>query len=119
MYLRRSFFLVLAALATEAAPNTGRAQEKPATSEQIRFFETNIRPLLVEQCQKCHGPHKQKAELRLDSRARILKGGESGSAAVPGHPEKSLLIKAIRHLGGTPKMPDGRKLSDREIADLT
>jgi mono/diheme cytochrome c family protein/cytochrome c553 len=117
MYCRHSFLLVLIVLVFTAAPDAG-AQEKLAAPEQIRFFETSIRPLLVDQCQKCHGPHKQKADLRLDARAFILQGGASGPAAVPGHPEKSLLIKAVRHIGGAPKMPDGKMLSDREIADL-
>jgi Protein of unknown function (DUF1549)/Protein of unknown function (DUF1553)/Planctomycete cytochrome C len=119
MYQRRFLLLVIAAVAFEAAPNAARAQEKPASPEQIRFFESSIRPLLVDHCQKCHGSQKQRADLRLDSRASILKGGESGPAAIPGHPEKSLLIKTVRHVSGTPKMPDGKKLSDREIADLT
>jgi hypothetical protein len=101
------------------ALSAASAQEVPASPEQIRFFETSIRPVLVDHCQKCHGPQKQKAELRLDSRASILKGGVSGPAAVPGHPEKSLLINAVRHINGSPKMPDGKKLSDRETTDLT
>src|SRR5579862_1207055 len=94
----RLFLLALGALAIDAAPNAVRAQQKPAAPEQTRFFETSIRPLLADHCQKCHGPQKQKADLRLDSRASILKGGESGPAAVPGHPDKSLLIKAVHHI---------------------
>ncbi|MSQ94222.1 MAG: DUF1549 domain-containing protein [Gemmataceae bacterium] len=119
MHRRHSFVLVLAALAIATAPDAVCAQEKAASPEQVRFFETSIRPLLVDRCQKCHGPKKQKAELRLDSRASILKGGESGPAAVPGYPDKSLLIKAVRHVSDKLKIPDGKKLSGREIADLT
>ena len=119
MYRPHLFLLLAVALAIEVAPKGALAQENPAAPDQLRFFETSIRPLLVDQCQKCHGPQKQKAELRLDSRARILKGGENGPAAVPGQPDKSLLLKAVRHVNGTPKMPDGKKLTDREIADLT
>ena len=111
---RRLFLLAFVALTID----TARAQDKTTSPEQLRFFETSIRPLLVDQCQKCHGPQKQKADLRLDSSASILKGGESGPAAIPGYPDKSLLIKAVRHVGDVPKMPDGKKLSDREIADL-
>ena len=110
--------LLLVAFAIHAFSEGAGAQEKPAAPEQIRFFETSIRPLLVDHCQKCHGPKKQRADLRLDSRARILKGGESGPAAIPGHPEKSLLIKVVRHLDDVPQMPEGKKLADREIADL-
>src|SRR4051812_21825670 len=43
----------------------------------LEFFESKIRPLLVARCQHCHGPEKQEAGLRLDSRASILKGGDS------------------------------------------
>lgn len=118
MYQHFSLAL-LVAFATGAADGTAPAQEKPVLPEQIRFFEASIRPLLVDRCHQCHGPQKQKANLRLDSRASILQGGESGPAAIPGHPEKSLLIMAIRHVGGVPKMPDGKTLSPREIADLT
>ena len=71
----------------------GRAGDVSPTPEQVRFFETSIRPLLADHCYKCHGPAKQKANLRLDSRQAILKGGESGSVIVAGQPEKSLLIK--------------------------
>ena len=46
------------------------------TPEDVRFFETRIRPLLAEQCFKCHGPEKQKGDLRLDSAEAIKKGGD-------------------------------------------
>ena len=70
--------LLLAAL---AAPL--RAQEAP---EPLELFERKVRPLLHAQCLKCHGPEKQKAGLRVDSRAALLKGGDSGPAVVPGSP---------------------------------
>ncbi|HEX7902213.1 MAG TPA: PSD1 and planctomycete cytochrome C domain-containing protein [Planctomycetota bacterium] len=52
-------------------------------------------PVLEARCVSCHGPEKQKGGLRLDSRAALLKGGDSGPAAVPGDPAKSLLIQAV------------------------
>jgi len=82
-------------------------------------FEKHVRPLLVEKCQSCHGAEKQKAGLRLDSKAGWQKGGESGPAIVPGKPDQSLLIQAIRGEGGVKLMPPKGKLSDREIALLT
>jgi cytochrome c553 len=82
----------------------------------ITFFETKIRPVLVEHCQKCHGDKKQRGEFRLDSKAAMLKGGESGKAMVPGQAEQSLIIKALRHL--EPKMPPDQKLPDAVIADF-
>jgi len=89
-----------------------------ATAEQLRFFETSVRPVLVEHCQKCHGSKKQWAGLRLDSREALLRGGDSGAAVVAGEPNKSLLIRAVRHEDENLKMPEDGKLSDRQIADL-
>ncbi|MBS0204878.1 MAG: PSD1 domain-containing protein [Planctomycetes bacterium] len=87
-------------------------------AEQSRFFETSIRPLLVDHCFKCHGEKKEWGGLRLDSRAAILKGGDSGPAVVPGKPRESLLIQVVRHEVDGLKMPKDSKLSDRQIADL-
>jgi len=82
-------------------------------------FEKHVRPLLVEKCQSCHGAEKQKAGLRLDSKAGWQNGGDSGPAIVPGKPDRSLLIQAIRGEDGVKLMPPMGKLSDREIALLT
>ena len=88
------------------------------TAQQIEFFETKIRPVLVESCFDCH-TEDEKGGLRLDSREAMLKGGELGPAIVPGDPDASLLIKAIRHTQGIPKMPrSADKLSDLQIAAL-
>ena len=93
-----------------------------AESDGVQFFETRIRPLLVDNCYKCHSAESEKLKggLRLDSYETILKGGESGPAIVPGDPEKSLLIKAVRYTDKELQMPPkNKKLSDRQIADLT
>ncbi len=94
--------------------STARA-DAPAAQE---FFENEVRPLLVEHCQKCHSDNKPKGGLRLTSRDAVLKGGDSGPAAVPGKPHDSLLIQAVRY-NDTPQMPPKRKLSDQQIAILT
>ena len=87
-----------------------------ATSPQDEFFEKKIRPVLVEKCYSCHSATKQKGGLRLDSRENILKGGETGSAAVPGQPDKSLLLRAIRRADADLKMPPGDVgLTDEEV----
>jgi mono/diheme cytochrome c family protein len=88
-----------------------------SSTEDAETFEKQIRPLLVENCSKCHGSEKQKGGLRLDSRKSLVEGGESGPAVVPGHPNKSLLISAVRQKGEL-RMPPGRKLRGEQIAAL-
>ncbi|KAJ3048955.1 hypothetical protein HK102_012599, partial [Quaeritorhiza haematococci] len=80
-------------------------------------FEAEIRPLLVERCQSCHGPEKQKAGLRLDARAALIEGGDTGPAVVPGDPANSLLIEAVRQTGDL-QMPPKEKLPPEQIAAL-
>ncbi|MFZ9860504.1 MAG: PSD1 and planctomycete cytochrome C domain-containing protein [Gemmataceae bacterium] len=81
------------------------------------FFERSVRPILAEQCMGCHGAKIQKSSLRLDSKAAILKGGISGPVVIPGKPSESLLVQAI-HQKGELKMPQGRKLSSKDINSL-
>jgi mono/diheme cytochrome c family protein len=104
----------------QGALSSKQETETPAfTEDQLRQFETHVRPLLEEHCLKCHGSTKQWASLRLDSREAILKGGDSGSAAVAGQPEESLLIRAVRHDDENLKMPQDDRLSDAQIEILT
>jgi hypothetical protein len=86
------------------------------TANTLQHFEKQIRPILVSKCIKCHGPTKQKAKLRLDSRAGMLKGGESGPAIVPGKPTESLLIEALQYDGL--EMPPAGKLKNRVVQDF-
>src|SRR5947209_8316443 len=97
---------------TLAAAPIVRAEELRAS---LDYFEREVRPILVDACHKCHGPNKQESDLRLDSREAVLHGGVSGAAIVPGQPEKSLLIAAIRHVGDI-KMPPQAKLTEAQIA---
>lgn len=117
--MRRRGFLTMVLAGLACATAYSQAGEPAPSAEQVRFFETSIRPLFVEHCFKCHGPNKQKGDLRLDTRESILKGGLSGPAVTPGRPERSLLIKAISHRDDELKMPPKAKLSDRQIAELT
>ncbi|HTD87471.1 MAG TPA: PSD1 and planctomycete cytochrome C domain-containing protein, partial [Candidatus Binatia bacterium] len=97
------------------------AAEPKLTSEQSAFFESKIRPLLADNCYKCHSQaaEKVKGGLLLDSRDGWQKGGDTGPAIVPGDPEKSLLIKAVRYKDKDIQMPpNDKKLSDEQIADL-
>jgi hypothetical protein len=87
------------------------------SAEQAQFFETRIRPILVENCHRCHGEKKQSGGLRLDSAAGLLAGGESGPAVVPGEPAKSPLVEAINY-GGLQMPPDAR-LKAEQVKLLT
>jgi hypothetical protein len=100
--------LLLAPAAVVAAP--GPDEER---------FETTIRPLLAESCWSCHGPDKQFAGLRLDSREAMLAGGDSGPAVEPSKPEESLIVAAVSHAGDAPKMPPKRRLDASQVAALT
>jgi hypothetical protein len=108
-----------AALATTALLLLATALRGAEPSpEGVRFFESRIRPLLVDNCFKCHADKKQRGNLRVDSRAALLAGGDQGAALVPGKPEESLLLKAVRHEDEL-KMPPTKKLAKEQIADLT
>src|SRR5262245_6512857 len=91
-------------------------QPSPAARDS---FEKTIRPIFASHCFECHGPDKQRGKLRLDSRSAMLKGGESGPAIVPGAPEKSLLLKALRYDDEELKMPPKGPLGKSEIAALS
>jgi cytochrome c553 len=117
---------------TLAAAFVARAADMPAghppvaaptiSADDLKFFETKVRPILVEKCYKCHSKEadKVKGGLLLDSREATLAGGNTGPTLVPGKPNDSLLIQAVGYKDEDLKMPPkGEKLSDREIADLT
>ncbi|GMU20799.1 MAG: hypothetical protein AMXMBFR13_08950 [Phycisphaerae bacterium] len=107
------------ATAAQAETSPTAAGDGPAiTAEQEEFFEARVRPVLAENCLRCHGPDKQRGGLRLDSMAAMLNGTESGPAVVPGEPEKSPLIAAVRYSGDI-QMPPAGKLPDHEIEALT
>jgi hypothetical protein len=105
--LRHGFFLLLIFHAVAVASG-----QEP-TPEQSRFFEEKVRPLLVEQCFRCHSETKQEGDLRLDARSAILAGGESGPAVVVGKPDDSLLIDAVRYR--SLEMPPDRRLPKSEV----
>ncbi|HUQ69593.1 MAG TPA: DUF1549 domain-containing protein, partial [Planctomycetaceae bacterium] len=89
------------------------------SAEQIEFFEKRVRPVLVERCQKCHDAKQHKGGLRLDSRAAVMRGGDTGPAVVAGDPKSSLLIEAVRYDPDGYQMPPTGKLPDDAIAALT
>jgi mono/diheme cytochrome c family protein len=109
-------WLVLLGLGGRPEP-VAAEESRPAAARDIAFFESRIRPLLVEKCQGCHGSTKQKGGLRVDDRESLLKGGDSGAAIRPGAPDESLLLLAVSYRDDL-KMPPKGKLSGEEIAAL-
>jgi hypothetical protein len=100
---------VLAALSGRASANDDEA-----------FFESKIRPVLVEHCYECHSSKSKvpKGGLRVDSRAALLRGGDSGPALVSGKPEASLIFKAMTYSDSAVEMPPKEKLPDAVLADF-
>ncbi|HEX7896512.1 MAG TPA: DUF1549 domain-containing protein, partial [Planctomycetota bacterium] len=86
--------------------------------DPLEIFEKTVRPVLVERCYSCHsaGAEKLKAHLLLDTREGLLKGGDLGPSIVPGDPDRSLLIKALRWTDDDLQMPPKKKLPPEVIA---
>ena len=95
-------------------------QAKSASREEINFFETKIRPILVQNCYKCHSKDSEKVKggLLLDNAANTQKGGDSGPAVVPNDLDKSLLYKSITYKDKDLQMPPSGKLSESVIKDF-
>lgn len=112
-----SVVIVFIAIAITAWSTSLLAEEKP-TADQIEFFEKHVRPVLATRCYQCHGDKKQEGGLRLDSRAHILRGGDSDQPAIkPGKPAESLLIEAVQRTGDY-EMPPEKGLPANEIKSL-
>ena len=109
--------LSLASVSFSARADDPVAGKQAISDEDMRFFENKVRPLLAEKCWSCHGEAKQKGSLRLDSLEAMLQGGESGVALVPGKPDESLIIDAIRYQSF--EMPPTKPLEESEVAMLT
>ncbi|MDB5352788.1 MAG: Planctomycete cytochrome [Planctomycetota bacterium] len=106
----------------------GFALSLPATAtaadldpKDVEFFETKVRPILVEHCYKCHAATSEKIRggLLLDTKGGWEKGGDTGPAIVPGKPDESLLVEALRYGDPNLKMPPKGKLPDATIAVLS
>ena len=96
-----------------------RSAVSQENQREIQFFEKKIRPVLLKSCYKCHSAKSKElgGKLRLDHRAGVLKGGETGPAIVPGNPKASLLLAAIEYRGGL-EMPPDKKLPAEVIKDF-
>ncbi|HEX4612404.1 MAG TPA: PSD1 and planctomycete cytochrome C domain-containing protein [Urbifossiella sp.] len=103
----------------------GEAVSQPAPDAapdkaKVEFFEKKVRPVLANSCYHCHSADTKPAGgLRVDDHNGLLGGGNSGPSIVPGHPEKSLLLKRVAHDAKKQMPTEGEKLTDAQIADLT
>ncbi len=94
--------------------------EQPASPEELAYFEAEIRPLLIARCYSCHSARAAKREggLTLDSREGWAQGGDNGPAIVPGDPDASRLIRAVRYTDPDLQMPPDKSLPAEAIAKL-
>lgn len=88
------------------------------TPDQRAFFEQKIRPVLVKQCYECHSQASKKigGKLLLDAPSEMIAGGESGPAVIPGKPDESLIVQAVRYDGL--EMPPKKRLPESIVNDF-
>ena len=111
--------LIVSTLFALAARLPLTAAAPPPTAADLAFFESKVRPLLIERCYECHSDKKQKGGLRLDSQPGWLAGGDTGAVIVPGDPAKSLLVEAIGRKNDDLQMPPQEALGAAEVGVLT
>lgn len=87
--------------------------------QKLEHFEKHVRPILAKHCYRCHSEESGKAEgsLQLDTRDGIRRGGDRGSAVVPGKPDESVLLDAVRHTSDDLKMPPREPPMAREVIE--
>ena len=109
LILNRSARVFWVALSAAALAQGAKPQSK------AEFFEAKVRPLLSKRCYSCHTEAKM-GGLQMDTPENMMKGGEDGLVLVPGKPDQSLLVKAVRYTDSRIRMPPAGKLSEDEIA---
>jgi len=119
----RFVLVTIGVAATAAVVSIGSALPRVSADEAPNtpaFYTQKVRPILMENCGKCHFNMNHKGGLAMDTKASMMKGGRDGVVIVPGDPANSLLVKLIRHEGPPedpkPMPPKAPKLSDAEIA---
>src|SRR5881409_1494910 len=107
---------ILSALTTVVAAGIGRA---PGADSGIEFFEKRVRPILAQRCYECHSAAKKvKGGLTLDTQEGLFKGGDLGPVIVPGKPNESLLIRAVRYADEDLQMPPKHRLDASDVEFL-
>ena len=118
MYLlHQQLFIQTACSVILLAGSAFAAGTKASVQDEERFFETKVRPLLVNNCYECHSEEIAEAGLRLDSRQSVLKGSDTGAVVELGDIQKSKIITVIKSSGELTMPPDG-KLTVGEIKIL-
>lgn len=116
-YLQISLLLLTMLSSTTLAIQDEEQQEE-FTAQQLEFFESKVRPILVNRCYECHSGERTEGGLSLESRKAILHGGDYGPAIEVGDPDESLIIDAVNY-GDFYEMPPKSKLPQEEIDILT
>jgi len=98
-------------------PLKTKGKSKPITAAQRDYFEKHIRPIFARHCYECHSAknNQSKGSLQLDSKAGWKQGGDSGPAIVPGDPDNSPVIMALRYTDEFSQMPPDKKLPQAVI----
>ncbi len=101
-------------------PVIASVDERAPTAEELKFFEAEIRPILISNCYGCHSKSASlaKGRLRLDTRDAVRRGGKTGPAVVPGDVDSSLLIRAVRGNDPDIQMPPEEQLSADDVKAL-
>ena len=100
------------------AAMTGVALAQVSSKTDARYFDSRVAPILTKRCLGCHNQELNDGGISFLDRQTLLKGGSRGPAVVPGQPEDSVLIHAIRR-DSELQMPPGSKLPARDVATLT
>src|SRR5215831_2860969 len=117
---RLSWRLLVGTFAASVVPGAIGAETAAQTNEKVSYYR-EVRPILQANCQGCHQPAKSKGGYVMTEFKQLLAGGDNeGAAIVPGHPEKSALLKMITPQDGEVRMPKGKTpLADLEVAVLS
>lgn len=118
---RIASLLVTVIVGSGLAPELGYCgSDEPEGASSSAYFETHVRPILVQRCYSCHSEQSGKREggLFLDAAEAWLEGGERGAAIIPGDADGSLMIQAVRYTDADFSMPPTEKLGDEQIAVL-
>ncbi len=110
--------ILATSLALSAAAPLAAADAEAPTATDVAFFETHIRPILVEHCYECHSGGESDGGLVLESRETTRRGGNSGQVIVAGQPDASRLIEAVRYDNRDLQMPPQNRLSSSQVAAL-